>query len=452
MADPLSISASIAGLVSLADIVFLRLTKYIKSVKNAEAEINDLCKEVNLLGGAVNMLSRLARGHEMEDEPFNRDFRMYHIEGCAFILTEISQKTKKYDMNPKGKLLKLMWPYTSSKTKELLANLSRHKDNINLALSANSMEALLRCLAKEEDRAKTTAEIQADVKKTREIVVRIQEDSHRKEVLRLFLPYNPQPNYEMSVKLRHPMTGMWLERLVSFQTWFSSPGSRLWLSGIPGAGKTVIAGSIIGQALGRSSDAVATSFFFCDYKIEITQTPLSVLGALAHQLALQNEEAYSILEEYYSELHPEKGLARSPDTNDLIRIIVSMAQNFEQVYMVVDGLDECQDNTNEVVEALREIAQSSEEISMALLSRNEDNIRDCLQDPEASFINIQIAAHKEDITEYVTSEIQQRMRNKRLHLEDLSLQGEILDGLVDGANGMYVIKHFARPKLLEDCD
>ncbi|KAJ3959387.1 hypothetical protein N0V92_003986 [Colletotrichum tropicale] len=93
MADPLSISASIAGLVSLADIVFLRLTKYIKSVKNAEAEINELCKEVNLLGGAVNMLSRLARGHEMEDEPFNKDFRMYHIEGCAFILNEISQKT-----------------------------------------------------------------------------------------------------------------------------------------------------------------------------------------------------------------------------------------------------------------------------------------------------------------------------------------------------------------------
>ncbi|KAI8191177.1 Vegetative incompatibility protein HET-E-1 [Colletotrichum sp. SAR 10_75] len=414
MADPLSISASIAGLVSLADIVFLRLTKYIKSVKNAEAEINDLCKEVNMLGGAVSMLSRLARGHEMEDEPFNKDFRMYHIEGCAFILNEICEKTKKYDTTPKGKLLRLMWPYTSSKTKELLANLSRHKENINLALTANSMEALLRCLAKDEDRAKAIAEIQADVQKTREIVARIQEDSHQKEVLRFFLPYNPQPNYEMSVKLRHPMTGMWLERLPSFQTWLSSPSSRLWLSGIPGA---------------------AVGFFFCDYKNELTQTP--------------NEQAYLMLEEYYSELHPEKGLPRSPDPDDLARVIVTMAKAYDQVYLVIDGLDECQDSTDEVVRALCDIGENSDEISLALLSRHEDNIRDSLQGPETRFINIQIAAHKEDITEYVTSEIQERIRNKRLHLEDLSLQGEILDGLVDGANGMYVID---RPRMTEVFD
>ncbi|KAF0315992.1 ankyrin repeat protein [Colletotrichum asianum] len=437
IADPLSISASIAGLVSLADIVFLRLTKYIKSVKNAESEINDLCKEVNVLGGAVSMLSRLARGHEMEDEPFNKDFRMYHIEGCAFILNEICEKTKKYDTTPKGKLLRLMWPYTSSKTKELLANLSRHKENINLALTANSMEALLRCLAKDEDRAKAIAEIQADVQKTREIVARIQEDSHQKEVLRFFLPYNPQPNYEMSVKLRHPMTGMWLERLPSFQTWLSSPSSRLWLSGIPGAGKTVLAGSIIGQALLRCSDTVAVGFFFCDYKNELTQTPVSVLGALAHQIARQNEQAYLMLEEYYSELHPERGLPRSPDPDDLARVIVTMAKAFDQVYLVIDGLDECQDSTDEVVRALCDIGENSDEISLALLSRHEGNIRDSLQGPETHFINIQIAAHKEDITEYVTSEIQERIRNKRLHLEDLSLQGEILDGLVDGANGMF---------------
>ncbi|KAF4877431.1 Ankyrin-2 [Colletotrichum siamense] len=440
MADPLSISASIAGLVTLADTVFLRLTKYIKTVKNAEKEIDDLCKEVNLLAGAVSMLSRLARGHELEDEPFNKDFRMYHIEACAFILNEISQRTKKFDTSSKSKVLKLIWPYTSSKTKQLLAELSCHKENINLALSANSMEALLRCLANEEDRAKSTAEIRADVQKTREIVVRIQQNSYRAEVLRFFLHFNPQPNYEMSVKLRHPRTGLWLERLPSFQTWLSSPGSRLWLSGIPGAGKTVLAGSIIGQALARSSATVAVGFFFCDYKNDETQRPESILGALAHQLARQNEHAYMMLEDYYCELHPKEGLPRSPDLDALVRVIVTMAQAFDQVHLVVDGLDECQDRTQEVVRALCAIAESSDEISIAVLSRHEENIREYLQDPEINFINIQIAAHTEDITEYVTSEIQQRIKSKRLHIEDLSLESEIVDGLVEGAKGMYVVK------------
>ncbi|KAH9231747.1 hypothetical protein K456DRAFT_428414 [Colletotrichum gloeosporioides 23] len=118
-----------------------------------------------------------------------------------------------------------------------------------------------------------------------------------------------------------------------------------------------------------------------------------------------------------------------------------MAESFEQVYMVIDGLDECQDNTEEVVDALCEIARSSDEISMALLSRNEDNIRVRLQHPEADFANEEIAAHKEDITEYVTSEVQQRIDSKRLRIQDLSLKGEIVDGLVDGANGMYIIEN-----------
>lgn len=83
---------------------------------------------------------------------------------------------------------------------------------------------------------------------------------------------------------------------------------------------------------------------------------------------------------------------------------------------------------------------------MAVLSRNEDNIRDHLSDPEIDFVNVQIAAHKEDITEYVTSEIQQRIRTERLHFEDLSLEGEILDGLVEGANGMYVLTNSEGPQ------
>ncbi|KAK1705982.1 hypothetical protein BDP67DRAFT_374491, partial [Colletotrichum lupini] len=437
MADPLSIAASIAGLLSLADIVFLRLSKYIKSVKNADKEISDLCKEVNLVGGTVNMLSRLATSLEAEDESPIQGFRMHHVDGCAAILSEIVNKTKKYENKSGGRLKKLFWPYTSSKTKEMLADLSRHKENMNLALSATSLEALLRCLAKEEERERTATAILADVKKTKEIAVRIQEDTWRRRILDFFLRYNPQSNYEMSVKLRHPRTGMWLERHSSFQQWLRTQGSRLWLSGIPGAGKTVLAGSIIGHALARSSDTVAVGFFFCDYKNETTQSPVNILGGLAYQLAIQSEKAYPMLEEYYLELHPDKGLPRSPNTEDLGRTILRMFQVFEHTYIVVDGLDECGDHAEEVVEALCDIAENSDELSMALLSRDEDDIQRHLRDSEKKFVNIEIAAHTDDITEFLTSEIERRIRSRKLVFEDLSLKAEILESLVTGAHGMF---------------
>ncbi|EXF76380.1 hypothetical protein CFIO01_07637 [Colletotrichum fioriniae PJ7] len=437
MADPLSIAASIAGLLSLADIVFLRLSKYIKSVKNAEKEISDLCKEVNVVGGTVNMLSRLAASLEAVDESLIQSFRMHHIDSCAAILSEIVNKTNKYEDKSGGKLKRLMWPYTSSKTKEMLADLSRHKENMNLALSATSLEALLRCLAKEEEREQTTAAILADIQKTKKIAGRIREDYQRQHVLHFFLKYNPQANYEMSVKLRHPRTGMWLERHSSFQQWLSTRGTRLWLSGIPGAGKTVLAGSIIGHALTRSSDNVAVGFFFCDYKNETTQSPVNILGGLAYQLARQSEEAYSMLEEYYSELHPDTGLPRPANTEDLGRIIIRMSQVYERTYLVVDGLDECGDHAEEIVEALCHMAEDSDDLSMALLSRDEDDIQRHLRDPENNFHNIEIAAHTEDITEFLTSEIERRIRNRKLVFEDLSLKAEVLESLVAGAHGMF---------------
>ncbi|KAK1570094.1 uncharacterized protein LY79DRAFT_527521 [Colletotrichum navitas] len=437
MADPLSVSASIAGLVTLVDIVYLRLTKYIKSVKNAEKEIADLCKEVNMLGGAVSMLSRLARGFETENEPPIVSFRMHHIEGCSRILTEISNKMKKLEEGPRSKIKRLIWPFTSATTKEMIAELSRHKQNVNLALSAQSMDILLRCLAKEEDRQRSIAEVMADVQKTREIVVRISVDSRRQKILDFFLGYNPQPNFEMSIKLRHPRTGLWLEALPSFQNWLLNPGSRMWLTGIPGAGKTVLAGSIIENALARSSETVATGFFFCDYKNQKTQNTVNVLAGLAHQLARQNGKAFVALEEYYTELHPEKGLPRTPSPEDLERIIVRMADISDQTYLVIDGLDECGDNVEQILSALCSIAENSERISMLILSRDEQNIRERLIEPDGSFFNLKIAAHTEDITEYVTAEIEKRIGNKKLHFEDISLKAEILEGLVSGANGMF---------------
>lgn len=436
MADPLSIAASIAGLLSLADIVFLRLSKYIKSAKNAEQEISDLCKEVNSVGGTVNMLSRLATSLEAEGDSPIQGFRMHHIDGCATILCEIVNKTKKYEDKPGGKLKRLTWPFFSSETKKMLADLSRHKENMNLALSATSLDALLRYLAKEEERNRTTAVILADVQKTKEIAVRIRETAQRERVLDFFLIYNPQSDYEMSVKLRHPRTGLWLERHSSFQQWLQNQTSRLWLSGIPGAGKTVLAGSIIGHALVRSSETVAVGFFFCDYKNEVTQSSVNILGALAYQLAIQSEEAYSMLEEYYSELHPDRGLPRSANPEDLRRIIIRMSQVFERTYLVVDGLDECGDHAEDIVEALCDVAENSDDLSMALLSRDEDDIQRHLRDTANNFHNIEIAAHTEDITEFLTSEVERRVRNKKLEFEDLSLKAEILESLVAGARGM----------------
>lgn len=56
MADPFSISAGIAGLINLADVVFGRLYKYVKAVKSSSRDIQKLSSEIRALYGILSSL------------------------------------------------------------------------------------------------------------------------------------------------------------------------------------------------------------------------------------------------------------------------------------------------------------------------------------------------------------------------------------------------------------
>ncbi|KAF2747433.1 hypothetical protein M011DRAFT_467515, partial [Sporormia fimetaria CBS 119925] len=61
MGDPLSIAGSIAGLVSLGDVVFRKIYHYVCSVKRAEREILALRDEVAGLTGILHHLRLVAQ-------------------------------------------------------------------------------------------------------------------------------------------------------------------------------------------------------------------------------------------------------------------------------------------------------------------------------------------------------------------------------------------------------
>ncbi|KAF4872666.1 Vegetative incompatibility protein HET-E-1 [Colletotrichum siamense] len=422
MADPLSIAASIAGLISLADVVFTRLIKYKKSIKDAEKELGDLAKEVNLLGGALNSLARLARA--LEAGSFDSNLRMQNIEDCSESLIKMDTKLSKIDTT--SVRTKLFRPISTDQVREWLDVLSRHKQNINLALSADSMDAMMKLLAKEDERVEI-------VKETQTITIRIDKAMEDRRLLDFYVQHNPQQNYDMSLQLRHGRTGLWLTRLPQVQRWLLNPDSRLWLKGIPGAGKTVLAASIIEAALGKCADSIACAFFFCDYKVSVTQSVHTILMAIVYQLGLQKKEAYDLLKYHYAEYHPVNGLSRQPGDEEVKAMLHRILKMYEQVYLVIDGLDECGKHTADVAGALARISKASTNVSIALLSRDEDEVRHHLH---KDFVSIEIAAHKQDIIEYVTTEIEERTRNGKLDLRDPELKAEALSRLVDGANGM----------------
>lgn len=451
--DPLSISSGIAGLVALADLVFRAATRYVKSAKGAPKEALKLLEEVKGLSVLLHDLSLVAYGLETDPFPENptepaHEFQAYHLYGCRKVLEDL-QKRLDFSTQPllSGPPLKklgarMKWPMTTQETAEMLQTIQRHKQTINIALSVDTLQKLRESLSQQQETNGRIDKLQVAADKIIDIETRIFVIQERKEVLDFFLKANSRDEYHKNKQLRHHMTGLWLTEGAQFKQWCNVKGSKLWLSGIPGAGKSVLAGAMVDECLKLSTlvPEIATAYFFCTYRDNKTHEPESIMSSIIAQLARQNEAAFSIAQKYYQELMKDDHLPGTPSINKLRTAIRDMSGVFEKVFIIVDGLDECGSHVERATRMLASLCndKSAKTMCLALLSRDEIIIRQHLQ---GAFDYIEIEAHTGDIQQYVATELEERIGLGKLRVRNLTLKDEILEALVTGAKGMSVHLH-----------
>jgi hypothetical protein len=181
-----------------------------------------------------------------------------------------------------------------------------------------------------------------------------------------------------------------------------------------GCGKTVSCSAVIKETLNRTSESLAATYFFCDYKTPASQVPVNILSSLALQLAWQKKEAFEILTNYYEELHPSTGLqtvpAKLPDTAGLTDTFIKMASLYEKVYVVVDALDECGDFVELTARALNGLADGSAFINIALFSRDLSEIAMELDKSSRAYMRVEVSKANvgSDINNYILHEMSQR--------------------------------------------
>lgn len=95
--DPLSIASGIAGLVTLADLVFRTATKYAKAVKNSRQEVEALVQEVKNISVLLHNLSLVA--FDLENEPSAGEasghassLKNHHLHDCRQILRRLEKR------------------------------------------------------------------------------------------------------------------------------------------------------------------------------------------------------------------------------------------------------------------------------------------------------------------------------------------------------------------------
>lgn len=173
------------------------------------------------------------------------------------------------------------------------------------------------------------------------------------------------------------------------------------------------------------------AFFFCDHKSTESQKPVNILASLAVQLAKQADAAFALLESYYETLHPQNRIARPPEIEDIIQVVSEMINEYDCVYLAIDGIDECGSNMVNALQSLKQLEGDSQ-VNMALFSRNEPDIMEELSDSP----RIEIAAHTEDLELYVLAQMESRKRLGSLAIRNPDLHEHIRHTLIEGANGM----------------
>ncbi|KAH7346263.1 hypothetical protein BKA65DRAFT_273834 [Rhexocercosporidium sp. MPI-PUGE-AT-0058] len=427
MAEALGVAASVSGLITIADIVVRRGYAFIKEVREAEESVRKLFLEVNLLFGILHSLHFVVQQLEEDASSLDPTMQIHWIEPCYKTLLKVQELLNKAVAgNSMTNTEKMKWPLRKSATKELLAEIERHKLTVTLALSAREMSALCQI----RDGVYTIkAALDSDQAERKKIFI----DNKRHEMLRLLGSINARNWQDSNIRLRQLGTGIWFTEGSDFVEWLSQKRSKLWINGIPGAGKTILMSSTIQKIESGLQETEALAFFYCDYKDNSTQNASAILGSLAKQLIMRHEDCFDDLKAFYDDhICPDQSI-RTPSPQDLCQLIVKVSAHFDTVMIVVDGLDEILHGRAEVSKLLAALNGASEFIKTILSSRPEVDIGHVLTD----YHTISIAAQSSDIRLYIASEIEQRIHDGRLEINEPNLKEHIMTTLAQRCDGMF---------------
>ncbi|KAI4940771.1 hypothetical protein J4E91_011258 [Alternaria rosae] len=248
---------------------------------------------------------------------------------------------------------------------------------------------------------------------------------------------DPSTNYHKAHKQRQAETGLWLLEGEQFTRWKERAASRLWLYGIPGCGKTILSSTVIEHLLQYCHDdtSMVIAYFYFDFNDTQKQDPELMLRSLLCQLLQSSVVIPKGVDALFSSCENGK---RQPPLHTLLEVTRQAMQEFTQVYVILDALDECTERL-ELMDMLETVAGwQLDSLHLLVTSRKERDIETCLENyvREEDAICLQRDVVDQDIQRYV----QQRLRDKKSlakWTKDAAISQEVEDALMRGAHGMF---------------
>jgi adenylate kinase family enzyme len=199
-----------------------------------------------------------------------------------------------------------------------------------------------------------------------------------------------------------PRSGQWLLSRDKVKAWLDPAmivAACLWIHGIPGAGKTVLASLLIDSC--KSITNVRTIYFYCRHGDQRADNFISMARSFLDQLSRLESSIVDIL--YDMAAKKENCFKTRKDTEELLQLCLDAGGT---LYVVVDGLDECAESEQKVIARwLRKYADNSgatrEPTRCVFLSQDDTTTRALLS--TLPTIRISATDNKHDIKAYCSA-------------------------------------------------
>ncbi|CAG9956912.1 unnamed protein product [Clonostachys rosea f. rosea IK726] len=235
-----------------------------------------------------------------------------------------------------------------------------------------------------------------------------------------------------------PGTGDWLWESEAYSEWHGgSDHGMLLIKGIPGSGKSVIAGSLIDRL---SQEGVPVLYFFFRQIIDANHTPDALLRDWLDQILSYSEPLQLRLKEYVEKRRDLSSVSMS----DLWRHLKLSLADLPKAYCVVDALDEMDIGNDEFLRALCELGRwRPANIKVVATSRPITRIEFPIRQIPMLDIRLQEEVIEEDIATYVQHRLQESGIPESQH--------EVIKRAVPGkANGLFLYAKLAMDAFLKD--
>jgi nucleoside phosphorylase len=263
-------------------------------------------------------------------------------------------------------------------------------------------------------------------------------EKRRTKIQKWLKPSDPSTNYNKALLQRHEGSGTWFLQGDAFAKWKTLQNSFLWLYGIPGCGKTILSSTII-ENLENTSPPRPVIYFYFDFKDTSKQTLESMVRSLISQLSSKSEQTWQSLVSLHSSYDSGR---REPLFESLSKVLLQMIEQVEEVWIILDALDECSTRRGPSKEGLLSwieelLGSKKRNVHLLVTSRPEQDIESRVKEfaRKEDMIPIQSSEVTNDIRVYIHTKLREDERFGRWRKEP-HVQEKIEIQLVEKANGM----------------